>query len=154
MFYFLLFIIGVQALVFTIKPSHGWRTRVFVLALATMLGHALLNIALQSHRQKERDDYQTCQNQFPDGAVQHHPECGEINIADGASNVFFLFFAWVPTVLYIGIAFVLRRRFYDYAKHKSAPFSFFHRMLFTLQPVFILFAVLIMGILYLRYSPH
>ena len=90
-------------LVFCIGPDKKWGLRLSRLLLAVAMTYVLMNLALHTSRAIRWDEYEACQSQFSDGALQHHEECGEINIADGASNVFYAYFGWIPAIAFVGI---------------------------------------------------
>jgi hypothetical protein len=81
----------------------GARLRAWKVFLAVGCTYVLINLSLHTSRAIIWRAYEACQSQFSDGAIQHHRECGEINIADGASNVFYLYFGWIPAATYVGI---------------------------------------------------
>lgn len=101
-YWFWLFIILIPIIVFSVRPEANLWRRMGRLVLAIGAGYVLANVALHWSRSLKWEAYEACQSQFPDGAIQHHEECPEINIADGASNVFYLLFGWVPAAAYIG----------------------------------------------------
>ncbi len=109
-FWFWLLIILVPLIVFSVKPQANLWLRCGRLALAILVGYVLANAALHWSRAQEWEAYEACQSQFPDGGIQHHEECPEINIADGASNIFYLFFGWVPAAAYAGFFELIWRR--------------------------------------------
>ena len=98
-----LLLVVAPLLVFCIGPDKKWGLRLSRLLLAVAMTYAFMNLALHTSRAIKWDAYETCQSQFSDGAIQHHEECGEINIADGASNVFYAYFGWIPATAYVGI---------------------------------------------------
>ncbi len=99
----LLLVITPAILVFSAKPDSSLAWRNGRLILAIFLGYILINLSLHIPRENRLKEYKACQSNFSDGAVQHHLECGEINIADGASNVFFALLGWIPVTLYTAI---------------------------------------------------
>ena len=109
-YWFWLFIILIPIMVFSVGPRAGMWRRMGRLALAIIVGYVLANVALQWSRAREWEAYEACQSQFPDGAIQHHKECPEINIADGASIIFYLMFGWIPAAAYTGFFELLWRR--------------------------------------------
>jgi len=90
-------------LVFSVAPEKPFWMRFLRLVLAVGLTYILINLSLHTGRAIERNSYQKCQSQFSDGVLQNHPECGKINIADGASNIFYLYAGWIPATAYVGI---------------------------------------------------
>jgi hypothetical protein len=95
--------VAAPLLVFCIKPDKKWGLRIGRLLLAIGMTYVLMNLALHTGRTIKWNVYEACQSQFSDGAIQRHEECGEINIADGASNVFYAYFGWIPAMAYVGI---------------------------------------------------
>jgi len=90
-------------LVFSIAPPKPQWMRFWRLVFAAGLTYVLLNLSLHTGRAIEWRAYQECQSQFSDGVLQQHEECGKINIADGASNIFYLYAGWIPATAYVGI---------------------------------------------------
>ncbi len=98
----LLFLFGLPLIVLRGKPVRGWALlKRFLLLVA--LGYAVLNIGLYAHRTIEWQRFEACQSQFPDDSIQYHAECPTPTIADGASNVFYLYLGWLPAGIYVGI---------------------------------------------------
>ena len=97
-----IFFLALPILVFIAPPSARKKRRALVLLGAIFLGYLCINASLQNGRNLVREAYDACQSQFPDGAIQHYPECGEINIADGASYAFAILFGWIPAAAYVG----------------------------------------------------
>ncbi len=98
-----LMFITAPVLVFLGKPTQDWRWLVGRLLLAWVLTYCFINLSLDTSRQMIWTAYQSCQSQFPDGLIQHHSECGEINIADGLSSLFYLYLGWMPALAYLAI---------------------------------------------------
>jgi hypothetical protein len=96
-------LVAAPPLVFSATPRADERWLIGRLLAAAFVTYILLNASLHIPRMIRWHEYETCQHQFDDGYVQHHPECGEINIADGASNVFFAYLGWIPAVAYVGL---------------------------------------------------
>ncbi len=101
-FWFWLLLITAPALVFSAKPDHSFCWRVGRLVLAIVLTYGLINLGLHTYRALKWKAYNECQGQFSDGAIQHHEECGEMSITDGASNVFLALFGYIPAAGYVG----------------------------------------------------
>ena len=97
----LIVLIGLPLAVLLAKPVRGWASlKRFLLLVA--LGYVALNAGLYTHRAIVWQIYESCQSQFPDGLIQHHPECTAPNIRDGASNIFYLYLGWLPVAIYTG----------------------------------------------------
>lgn len=123
-----LMFITAPVLVFLGKPTTNWRLLAGRLLLAWALTYVFINLELQTGRQIIRTAYDACQSQFPYGFIQHHPECGEINIADGASSVFYLYLGWIPALAYLSVwEFVWRIR--NRRKLQSDTFSITYKRL-------------------------
>lgn len=111
-FWFWLLIIAAPILVFSAKPDSNPNWRVNRLLIAIGLTYIFINLSLHTSRQIKWAAYEQCQSQFSDGSIQHHKECGEIDIADGASNIFYLVLGWLPAATYVAIyEFVWRLRY-------------------------------------------
>ncbi|MDB2414383.1 hypothetical protein N9W34_01265 [Rickettsiales bacterium] len=102
-FWFWLLLFTAPVLVFSVKPEVSIKIRFLRLFFAIGFTYILMNLSLHTSRHIEWATYEACQSQFPDGGIQHHAECGEINIADGASNIFYAFFGWIPATVYVGM---------------------------------------------------
>ncbi|MEQ1887711.1 MAG: hypothetical protein ABL951_00870 [Alphaproteobacteria bacterium] len=109
-YWFWLFIILIPVMVFSVKPQPSMWLRMGRLALAIGVGYGLANAALHWSGTQKREAYEACQSQFPDGEIQHHKECPEINVSGGASYGFYLLFGWVPAAAYAGFFELLWRR--------------------------------------------
>lgn len=98
-----LLLIVVPIFIFSATPNSSQRLRLGRIILAIGLTYILTNLAVHTHYQIKSTAYNTCQSQFPDGAIQHHEECGEINILDGGGSVFYLYLGWIPATAYVGL---------------------------------------------------
>jgi len=99
-YWFWLFIILPPLFVFSVTPETSVKLRVSRLLLAIAIGYVLANVALNWGQAQDWKAYEMCQSQFRDGAIQHHKECPVTN--SGLNNLFFLYFAWIPTAGYVG----------------------------------------------------
>ena len=111
-FWFYLFFLVPPLLIFFVRPKEQAWLRVLRTLVAVASAYILINLSLQTHRSIIWRNYEACQSQFSDGAIQQHEECGKIDIGDGASNVFYLFLGWIPGAAYVGIWELLWRRYY------------------------------------------
>lgn len=139
-------------LVFSGNKIHARPMR---LLLAITLTYIFLNLTLHSYRSARWEVYQACQSQFADGFVQHHPECGKPNIADGASIVFYALLGWIPAAGYVGLWELVRRIRYRKAikesKHLKYKILFSNGVILFIIPLFayiLLFAYVITAALY------
>jgi hypothetical protein len=107
-----LFFLLPPLLIFSVRPNDEPWLRAMRTIVAVGCAYILINLSLHTHRSIIWRAYQTCQSQYPDGAIQHHDECGEINIADGASIAFYLLLGWLPGAAYVGIWELIWRRFH------------------------------------------
>lgn len=112
-YWFWLLIILIPLIVFSVKPGAPVWLRFGRLLLAIMVSYAIANGQLHWKRAQEWQAYEACQSQFPDGGIQHHKECPEIDIGDGASLVFFLYLGWLPITGYTGFWELLWRIIYQ-----------------------------------------
>ncbi len=97
-----LMFITAPVLVFLGKPTHDWRWRVGRLMLACVLTYFFMQLSYMTANAIMWSDYQACQSQFPDGLIQHHPECDNSNMMDSGQVLFFEYFGWLPVAGYIG----------------------------------------------------
>ena len=67
------------------------------------MGYILINLTLHTHRQLDWKEYERCQAENHVVGEHIHPNCQDIiNIADGASNIFYLVLGWIPAAAYAG----------------------------------------------------
>lgn len=98
-----LFLMLAPLLVFSAKPHHSARRRVGRIILAVAFGYVFINLTLHTHSALQWKEYEQCQKDNPVFGENVHPNCeGFINIADGASNVFYLVLGWIPAGGYVG----------------------------------------------------
>jgi len=102
-FWFWCLLLVAPALVLAANPETSFKIRLLRLILAIGFTYVLINLSLHTSRQIEWKIYEECQSQFDDASLNHHKECGEINIADGASSIFYAFFGWIPATAYVGL---------------------------------------------------
>lgn len=107
-----LFFTILPALIFSAKPHHSVKRRSTRIIIAIILGYIALNLSLHTSRTITWNTYERCQSQFSDGAIQHHKECGEMNIADGASYAFAMFLGWIPSIMFVGWLELIWRKLY------------------------------------------
>lgn len=111
-FWFYLFFMLPPLLIFSVHPKEKTWLRVARTLVVVASAYILINLSLQTHRSIIWRNFEACQRQFSDGAIQHHQECGKINIGDGASNFFYLFLGWIPGAAYVGIWELIWRRYH------------------------------------------
>lgn len=110
-FWLYLLFVTAPVLAFSAGPERNVWLRSGRLIVAAALTYLLLNLSHQTDQNLIRKAYEQCQSQFPDGWIQHHKECSEINTADGAHNAFLLYLGWIPAMAYVGFwELVWRRR--------------------------------------------
>lgn len=98
-----LFFSIIPLLIFSAKPRHSTRRRLGRILLATAVGYVLINLTLHTHRALDWKEFARCRMENPMFGENVHPKCkGIVNIADGASNVFYLVLGWVPAAAYAG----------------------------------------------------
>jgi hypothetical protein len=139
-FWFYLFFLLPPLLIFSVRPEEKAWLRVARTVVAVASAYILINLSLQTHRSIIWHNYEACQSQFSDGAIQHHEECGKIDIGDGASNVFYLFLGWIPGAAYVSIWELMWRRYYHRQLAESA--APFRLRWITSFPIWILYACL------------
>ncbi len=100
-YWFWLYIILVPIIVFAVKPEAPRWQRVGRLLLIVPICYYLLMVAAGHDHQRLWAIYEACQNQFPDGGVQHHPECKILGYSTANFTAINLF-GWIPGMVYIG----------------------------------------------------
>jgi hypothetical protein len=100
-----LFLLSSPLLIFSAKPHHSVRWRFWRIIIAITIGYILLNFTLHTHRTLEWKAHEKCQHDMlvrGQNPYSFDP-CGHlVNIADGASNIFFLVLGWIPAAAYAG----------------------------------------------------
>lgn len=90
-------------LIFSAKPHDSVRWRQGRIFLCIAIGYVLINLTLHTHRALDWKEFEQCQAENPVSGENVHPKCeGIINIADGASNIFYLILGWIPAAAYAG----------------------------------------------------
>lgn len=112
-YWFYLTIITSPILIFSSKPVTNSKYCYRRLILSIILTYGLINLSLQTGRNIKWKIYEMCQSQFPDGAVQYHESCPRIDIGDGASSIFYLYFGWIACIAYTGIWELIWRKYYS-----------------------------------------
>lgn len=100
-------------LVFSATPEALRRKRSGRLLLAIICGYIFINLAMHTHQQEQYAHYEACLEMLahlPDQPERHAACARHVNIADGASNVFFLFLGWLPSLMITGWWELLWRR--------------------------------------------
>lgn len=101
-----IFLVVIPLLIFSAKPHDSERRRLGRILAAILIGYALINITLQTDRALDRKAYEQCERQskHPIDSTETFEECGHlVNIADGASNVFYMALGWIPAAAYAGL---------------------------------------------------
>ena len=102
-FLMLLFFAIAPLLIFSATPNSSCRWRISRILIATFIGYVLLNVILHTNRWLEWKEFEECQKLYAVDELNMADECkGIINIADGASNVFYLYLGWIPSGGYAG----------------------------------------------------
>ncbi len=102
-------------LVFSIRPDANVWLRIGRLLLAIVCTYVLINLTLHTSRALQWKAYEQCRSESQHRIDSHemHEECKyNIDIADGASNIFYLYFGWIPATAYIGLWEYVWRRVY------------------------------------------
>ena len=89
--------------VFLFGPESSGRWRIGRLLLTIAAIYALWNLTIHTHQQLEWATYKACQSQFSDGADQHHNECGNPFMGNGAQLTFAAILGWIPAMAYLGL---------------------------------------------------
>lgn len=100
-----IFFISLPLFIFSVKPDSKASWRFWRIVLAIGIGYILINLSLHTHRAIQWNAYEQCRSESKNriDSIEMHEECKHhINIADGASNVFFLFLGWIPAAAYLG----------------------------------------------------
>lgn len=99
----LLFFTVAPLLIFSATPRSSVRWRIWRILLAVAIGYILINLILHIHRYLDWRDFEECQKIYAKDSLNMADECkGIVNIADGASNIFYLFLGWIPAGGYMG----------------------------------------------------
>lgn len=98
-----LLMISTPMLIFSAKPHHSVARRFWRIITAIIIGYVLINLTLHTHRTLDWKELEQCRRENPVFGENIHPKCqGIVNIADGASYVFYLVLGWVPAAAYAG----------------------------------------------------
>ena len=98
-------LISTPLLIFSAKPYDSAQRRLWRIIAAIIIGYVLINLTLHTHRAMGWKAYEACQKSsiHRDMSIEMQEECGHhVNIADGASYVFYLVLGWVPAAAYAG----------------------------------------------------
>lgn len=129
------------AILFIAKPSSSSKLRVWLTVIALVGAYFFINLTLHTHHSLKWNAYRECQSQFSDGGIQHHTECGKINIADGAAFAFYIMLGWIPGGAYVGVWELIWRRIHrKYLREHGVPKHFW----VTSIPVWLLSTCLIL----------
>ena len=113
-FWFYLAIVSAPIMIFAAKPKKSLRVRLARLLLAILCTYVLINLSLHTGRTLDWKAYEQCQSesQYRVDSPERYEACNHhINIADGASNIFYLYLGWIPAAAYVGFWQLLRRWF-------------------------------------------
>lgn len=105
-FWFILLLVTTPLLIFFVDAERSFLSHVVRVFCAVALTYVLLNLTLHTGRALDRADFLECQetsvHQFH--STEMAEECSHhINTADGAANVFYLLFAWIPAIGYASL---------------------------------------------------
>jgi hypothetical protein len=110
-YWFFSFLALAPALVFATRPNtHKWIIRVGIVLLIGA-SHYLLFRALIFDHDRLFEIYNQCNDQFPDGGLQYHPEC-KLRAYRGSGLALMLIFGWIPATIYIGLWLIIWEKFY------------------------------------------
>lgn len=152
-FWFWLLLFTAPCFILMAKPETPLYIRNLRILSAIILTYILINLSLYTSRQIEWKIYQNCQEQFSDGALNHHNECGLLKAGRGASTSFYLIFGLIPAIAYVGIWELLWKKFYrkriknmgeDYKGQKISKAIFYISF-----PVWIYCSIILLMIIYL-----
>ena len=99
------------------RPSQTSAIRILFMTLTIVASYLLINLTLHTHRAFQWQEYVLCQEQsmHPYESPDMHEECKHhINIADGASNMFYMILGWIPAMGYLGIWLWIWQRIYAF----------------------------------------
>lgn len=105
-FWFVALLVTTPLLIFFVDAERSFLSHVVRVFSAVALTYVLFNLSLHTGRALDRADYLDCQ----ESSVHRYEsrdmfeECSHhINTADGAANVFYLLFAWIPAIGYASL---------------------------------------------------
>lgn len=93
-------------LVFIARPESSATLKFIRVIVAIGLTYIFFNLALHTGRTLDWKKYEACLQESPYGemSVKTHELCGHlVDIADGASSLFYVFLGWIPATAYVGI---------------------------------------------------
>jgi hypothetical protein len=108
-------------LVFSATPEKLLWKRTGRLLLAVVCGYVAINFTLQTHQHEQYMHYESCLESLdhPPKQPERHAACAHhVNVADGASNMFFLYLGGLPALMTTGWWELLWRR-----QHRSQMIS-------------------------------
>jgi hypothetical protein len=151
-----LFLVTAPLLIFSVKPELSTQRRIWRILIATIIGYMLLNLILHTHRYLQWQEFEQCQNIYSKDPLNMADECkGIINIADGASNIFYLYLGWVPAVGYAGFFELLWRiKHRAFIKNMGKQFSgrwFSNFVVITAIPVWIFMLLIITLTVFMKF---
>jgi hypothetical protein len=100
-----LLLVSAPLLIFSAKPHHSAQWRLWRIIVAVIIGYVLINLTLHTHRELGWKAKEACESSsvHRQDSMEMFEECGHhVNIADGASYVFYLVLGWVPAAAYAG----------------------------------------------------
>jgi hypothetical protein len=141
--------------VFAEKPETAAWLRVGRLVAMVLVGYVLINLSLHTHHAQQREAYEQCKAEGGwhaeswEGSenCKHH-----INIANGASDVFYMFLGWWPVAAYVALLEYFwrrkhRRKIHALGKHYKG--SWFSYALYVIAvPVWLLILIFILVLCY------
>ena len=148
------FLILLPMFVVSVKPgAPGWLYIGRLLA-AILVGYVLLNLMIHTHHRLKFQAYELCAGDYREGDPAGYEIChGDSVIADGASNIFYLYFGWIPAYGYVGLwEWIWRKKHLAHIKkigvYEGLGFSFLLTILSI--PVLIYELILLIGFFQLQ----
>ncbi|MBY0354522.1 MAG: hypothetical protein K2Q12_02185 [Rickettsiales bacterium] len=148
------FLILLPLFVVSVKPGAAGWLYIGRLLAAILLGYVLLNLWLRTQHQLLVQEYESCMSPYRDGDPIGFKKCfSDGLIADGASNLFYLYLGWVPSYAYVGLwEWVWRRKNKDIISRLEAfEGNWFSILIIILSwPVFLYVLLLFIGFVHLQ----
>jgi hypothetical protein len=105
-FWFVVLVVTTPLLVFFVDVERSFSSHVVRVFGAIALTYVLFNLSLHTGRALDWADYVDCQENSVHRyeSTEMFEECSHhVNTADGAANVFYLYFAWIPAIGYASL---------------------------------------------------
>lgn len=151
-----LLLITVPCLIFSTVPGDSAFLRLRRIILAIIIGYVCVNLTLHTHRAQQRAAFEQCKHELYQrgGNPEQAGECMHlVNIADGASYVFYFVLGWVPAAGYTGFWELLWRwKYRGKITNKGRWFS--TALIVCSIPVWIVIGAVFVTYIYSRLNCH